>query len=73
MLDRAEVRPGVSVPAAASDASAGEASGGTAKAVVISQVEPVDLYSQVDRSIKYGFLFIGVTFVAFLMFDVIAA
>lgn len=48
------------------------ASSGTAKAVAISLVEPVDLYSQVDRSIKYGFLFIGFTFVAFLMFDVIA-
>ncbi len=46
--------------------------GGVAKAVAISLVEPVDLYSQVDRSIKYGFLFIGFTFVAFLMFDVIA-
>lgn len=49
-----------------------ETSGGTAKAVAISLVEPVDLYSQVDRSIKYGFLFIGFTFVAFLMFDIIA-
>ena len=53
-------------------AAAGEASGGTAKAVAISLIEPVDLYSQVDRSIKYGFLFIGFTFVAFLMFDIIA-
>ncbi|MGQ2932213.1 MAG: inner membrane CreD family protein, partial [Sphingopyxis sp.] len=51
---------------------ASEASGGTAKAIAISLIEPVDLYSQVDRSIKYGFLFIGFTFVAFLMFDVIA-
>lgn len=33
---------------------------------------PVDLYSQVNRSVKYGFLFIGFTFLAFLMFDVIA-
>ena len=47
-------------------------SGGTAKAVAISLIEPVDLYSQVDRSLKYGFLFIGFTFVAFLMFDIIA-
>ncbi|MEH3160405.1 MAG: inner membrane CreD family protein, partial [Sphingomonas taxi] len=31
---------------------------------------PVDLYSQVNRSVKYGFLFIGFTFVAFLLFDV---
>ena len=33
---------------------------------------PVDLYSQVNRSVKYGFLFIGFTFLAFLMFDVVA-
>ena len=33
--------------------------------------EPVDIYSQVDRAVKYGFLFVGFTFVAFLMFDVI--
>ncbi|MGQ3100763.1 MAG: cell envelope integrity protein CreD [Sphingopyxis solisilvae] len=57
---------------APSDGGAAEASGGTAKAVAISLIEPVDLYSQVDRAIKYGFLFIGFTFVAFLMFDIIA-
>ena len=38
----------------------------------IALVQPVDLYSRVDRSAKYGFLFIGFTFVAFLLFDVIA-
>ena len=37
----------------------------------ISLVQPVDLYSQVNRAAKYGFLFIGFTFLAFLMFDVI--
>ncbi len=42
------------------------------QAASIGLVEPVDLYSQVDRSVKYGFLFIGFTFLAFLMFDVIA-
>ena len=55
------------VEAAGSDAS----SSGRAKAVTISLIEPVNLYSQVDRAIKYGFLFIGFTFVAFLMFDII--
>ena len=34
-------------------------------------MQPVDLYSQVDRAAKYGFLFIGFTFLAFLMFDVV--
>lgn len=38
----------------------------------VDLISPVDLYSQVNRSVKYGFLFIGFTFVAFLMFDVIA-
>lgn len=38
----------------------------------VDLVTPVDLYSQVNRSVKYGFLFIGFTFCAFLMFDLIA-
>ncbi|QLC25127.1 cell envelope integrity protein CreD [Parasphingopyxis algicola] len=38
----------------------------------VSLILPVDLYSQVDRSVKYGFLIIGFTFLAYLMFDVIA-
>ncbi len=62
----------VEVSAPAADNGSVETSGGTAKAIAISLIEPVDLYSQVDRSIKYGFLFIGFTFVAFLMFDIIA-
>jgi inner membrane protein len=37
----------------------------------VSLLQPVDVYSQVDRAAKYGFLFIGFTFLAFLMFDVI--
>ncbi|MCL6729892.1 cell envelope integrity protein CreD [Sphingomonas hankyongi] len=37
----------------------------------ISLIQPVDLYSQVNRAAKYGFLFIGFTFLALLMFDVI--
>jgi inner membrane protein len=37
----------------------------------VSLIQPVDLYSQVNRATKYGFLFIGFTFLAFLMFDLI--
>ena len=37
----------------------------------ISLIQPVDPYSQVNRAVKYGFLFIGFTFLALLMFDVI--
>jgi inner membrane protein len=40
-------------------------------AASIGLIEPVDLYSRVDRSVKYGFLFIGFTFLAFLMFDIV--
>ncbi|WP_284125687.1 cell envelope integrity protein CreD [Parerythrobacter aestuarii] len=47
-------------------------SGQQAKAAAVRLIEPVDLYSQVDRAVKYGFLFIGFTFMAFFMFDVIA-
>jgi inner membrane protein len=44
---------------------------GPAQTAQISLIQPVDLYSRVDRSAKYGFLFIGFTFLALLMFDVI--
>lgn len=44
--------------------------GGTASATV-DLIQPVDLYGQVDRATKYGFLIIGFTFVAFLLFDLI--
>ena len=37
----------------------------------ISLIQPIDLYDQVNRATKYGFLFIGFTFLAFLMFDII--
>jgi inner membrane protein len=37
----------------------------------VNLVTPVDVYDQVNRSVKYGFLFIGFTFMAFLMFDLI--
>lgn len=37
----------------------------------IDLVTPVDLYARVNRAVKYGFLFIGFTFTALLMFDII--
>jgi inner membrane protein len=52
------------------DASARDA-GDNLQTAQISLIQPVDLYSKVDRSVKYGFLFIGFTFLALLMFDVI--
>ena len=44
---------------------------GTPQVASINLIQPVDLYSRVNRSTKYGFLFIGFTFLALLMFDVI--
>ena len=46
--------------------------GGSGQMAEVRLVEPVDLYSQVDRSVKYGFLVIGFTFLTFLMFDLVA-
>ena len=50
---------------------AAPASADAVQAASISLIQPVDLYSQVNRATKYGFLFIGFTFLALLMFDVI--
>jgi len=44
---------------------------GSTQTISIGLVDPVDLYSQVDRAVKYGFLFIGFTFATFLMFDIV--
>jgi inner membrane protein len=62
---------GVAYPAASTASGAGESISGQARAVTVGLVEPVNLYSKVDRSVKYGFLFIGFTFLAFLLFDVV--
>ncbi len=37
----------------------------------IDLTQPVDIYARVNRATKYGFLFIGFTFLAFLLFDII--
>ena len=60
------------VPAPSADyATATPAGGDDVQVASISLIQPVDLYSQVNRAVKYGFLFIGFTFLALLMFDVI--
>jgi inner membrane protein len=41
------------------------------QAITINLIEPVNLYSKVNRSVKYGFLFIGFTFLIFFLFDVV--
>jgi inner membrane protein len=50
---------------------ADEVVGQPGHALTVDLIEPVNLYSKVDRSVKYGFLFIGFTFLAFLLFDVV--
>jgi inner membrane protein len=45
---------------------------GSTQTAQIGLFQPVDLYSQVNRATKYGFLFIGFTFMVLLMFDIIA-
>ncbi|MEO8547512.1 MAG: cell envelope integrity protein CreD [Sphingomicrobium sp.] len=57
--------PSPDMPRAAADS-------GAPQTASISLIQPVDLYSQVNRATKYGFLFIGFTFLTLLMFDVIA-
>ena len=49
----------------------GEQEMGSEDAVTIGLLDPINLYSQVNRATKYGFMFIGFTFLALLMFDII--
>jgi inner membrane protein len=34
-------------------------------------IEPIDIYSLSDRALKYGFLFVGLTFACFFLFEVL--
>ena len=36
-------------------------------------IEPIDIYSLSDRALKYGFLFVGLTFACFFLFEVLKA
>jgi inner membrane protein len=58
-------------PAPRADKADEAAPASSAQTASISLIQPIDLYSQVNRATKYGFLFIGFTFLALLMFDVI--
>ena len=63
---------GSNITAGAPSREAYEAAGrDAASSASISLIQPVDLYSRVNRATKYGFLFIGFTFLALLMFDII--
>ena len=43
----------------------------TPQALAVSFVEPASLYQKLARASKYGFLFIGLTFAAFLLFELL--
>lgn len=42
-----------------------------AQQVGVSLVDPVDVYQKTVRALKYGFLFTGLSFAAFLLFEII--
>ena len=44
---------------------------GAIESIGLGLVEPVNVYSQIDRASKYGFLFVMLTFVGFFMFELI--
>ncbi|MBK6334048.1 MAG: cell envelope integrity protein CreD [Thermomonas sp.] len=64
-MGKATPAPGHDGVAAAVEASA------SIDRVGLSLVEPVNLYSKVDRASKYGLLFVLLTFVGFFMFETI--
>ncbi|MES2040253.1 MAG: cell envelope integrity protein CreD [Pseudomonadota bacterium] len=37
----------------------------------VSYIEPVNIYSQADRAVKYGLMFVALTFAAFFLFEVL--
>ncbi len=41
------------------------------ESIAVSFIEPVGLYQQLDRASKYGFLFLGLTFAAFTLFELL--
>ena len=42
---------------------------GSADLLILALVEPAGSYQQVARAVKYGFLFLGLTFLLFFMFE----
>jgi len=66
----ARIRDGMTRPVA------GTADGGSLTALPNSDlgvrfVQPVDVYVQAERAVKYGFLFVFLTFVTFFLFEVL--
>src|SRR5262249_14579098 len=45
--------------------------GGCTDRLEVRFIDPIDIYSLSDRAVKYGFLFVGLTFGAFLVFEIL--
>jgi inner membrane protein len=52
------------------ECSLGQCGGLISNAFGVSMVQPINIYQQSDRATKYGILFISLTFIAFLVFEV---
>lgn len=48
-----------------------EAKGCTEEAFDVAFLEPVNIYLQSERAVKYGLLFVGLTFAAFFLFELL--
>src|SRR5262249_915606 len=44
---------------------------GCAERIEVRFIDPIDIYSLSDRALKYGFLFVAITFGAFFAFEVL--
>ncbi len=55
----------------ASECARGDCNGLLANSLGVSLIEPVNIYSQAQRSTQYGMLFIGLSFIAFFTFEVL--
>src|SRR5438477_3373068 len=47
------------------------AQGAKSETIAVSFIEPVGLYQQLERASKYGFLFLGLTFAAFMLLELL--
>ena len=73
-IDSKGFRAGWDVSSLASAAQAQYLQGtedGAIEALQLGLVEPVNIYTQADRASKYGILFVLLTFVGFLMFELV--
>ncbi len=61
----------LSTNAAAALTMTGEGQRPAADTLGVAFVEPVDIYLQSERALKYGVLFIGLTFAAFYLFELL--